>query len=246
MISSLVALQLDLVSDFDDNLANLVEHINRCEPYSFIVAPELCLTGYCYDQLPQASMFSDRAIETIKPMSADRTIALTMIMHDETQKAYQNTAVVFHRGEIVHRQSKAKLFTLNDEARYFASGDTDGIKLFEIDGLKVGVLICFELRFIDLWRQLRGADIIAVPSMWGSLRKQNLEQLSQALAVANQCYVAVANSAVDDMAKSSAVISPFGDVVIDDDKNCISARFFTKEIDKMRRYLDVGLLETRD
>ncbi len=48
------------------------------------------------------------------------------------------------------------------------------------------------------------------------------------------------------MAKSSAVISPFGDVVIDDDKNCISARFFTKEIDKMRRYLDVGLLETRD
>jgi predicted amidohydrolase len=245
MISNLVALQFSTTNSFEDNLTNLSKHINQCKKHTLVVAPELCLTGYCYDKLQEAAKFGSSVVPILERLSADKTIITTMITYDKKQTVYQNTAFVFCTNQTIHKQSKAKLFNLNDESKYFLKGDTKDIKLFEINGLKVGVLICFELRFIQLWLQLRGADIIVVPSMWGKLRKQNLEQLSQALAVANQCYVVVANSSSDGMAKSSAIISPFGDVMTDDNSTTITTRFLSKEISKMRRYLDVGLLETR-
>ncbi len=240
MISNLVTLQLKTEENFDENLNNLTKHIKSCEKYSLILAPELCLTGYCYDKLELASSFTVVATDTIKELSKEKTISLTMITYDKKKKSYQNTAFVFSQNSLIHKQSKAKLFHLNKEADYFLQADEKNIKLFDIGNTKVGLLICFELRFINLWLKLKGADIILVPSMWGVLRKQNLEQLSCALAVANQCYVVVANSAYDDMAKSSAVISPFGDVVIDDDKSKIVAKFIKSEITKMRRYIHIA------
>jgi len=108
--------------------------------------------------------------------------------------------------KIIHTQSKAELFVLNDERKYFLAGDEKDIKIIEIDGLKIASLICFELRFIRLWEKLKGADIIFIPAMWGILRKEHLETLSKALAIANQCFVIVSNSANDNMAKSSCKI----------------------------------------
>jgi predicted amidohydrolase len=41
-------------------------------------------------------------------------------------------------------------------------------------------VICFELRFIDFWKKMQGADLILIPSMWGKPRKQNFETLTRA------------------------------------------------------------------
>jgi len=57
----------------------------------------------------------------------------------------------------------------------------------------------------------------------------------------NQCFVIAANSANDDMAKSSAIITPFGEVFRDDRKVLICKTCDLNEIKKMRRYMDIGL-----
>ena len=95
--------------------------------------------------------------------------------------------------------------------------------------------------FIDFWKKIQGADLILIPSMWGILRKQNFETLSKALAVMNQCFVIATNSANDDMAKSSAIISPFGDEYRDDSKEVLIKELDLNEIKKMRRYMKVGI-----
>jgi len=240
-ISNLTALQFVTKENFKENLNTLIKYINTCEKNSLITAPELCLTGYSYDKLQEAYEASVAAIEVLKNLSIHKTIVLTMITLNKKYQKYQNTAFVFSQGDIIYKQSKAKLFNLNDESKYFLQADTKDIKLFNVNGFKVAILICFELRFIRLWIQLQTADIILIPSMWGVLRKQNLEQLSQALAVANQCYVIVSNSSNDNMAKSSAIISPFGKVVMYDEKEIIQTSFHPLDIKKMRRYLDVGI-----
>ncbi len=84
---------------------------------------------------------------------------------------------------------------------------------------------------------MEGADIVLVPARWGLPRKKHLEILSQALAVMNQCYVLLSNSSDADMASSSAIISPQGDVIRDDSKENLEGVVDFREIKKMRRYI---------
>jgi predicted amidohydrolase len=98
-------------------------------------------------------------------------------------------------------------------------------------------LICFELRFKELWKQLEGADIVIIPARWGLPRKLHLDILSRALAVMNQCFVLLCNSSDSDMASSSSIISPTGEYIQDDSKEIIKYNINLKDIKKMRRYI---------
>jgi len=99
------------------------------------------------------------------------------------------------------------------------------------------LLICFELRYKELWAKLEGADVILVPSQWGLPRKRHLEILGQALGVMNQCYCLVANSSKADMAASSAIYAPMGGLVRDDASTLIKGEIDFKQIKFMRRYI---------
>jgi len=236
---NLISLQLKTSKDFDKNLSKLIKRIENSPKDSFILAPELYLTGYAYNRLDEASLFTKKAINILKFLSYSKIISLTMTTKKNNK--YYNTLYVFHNGLIVHTQSKLKLFVLGDEKKHFTKGDKKDIKIIEINGIRIASLICFELRFIDLWKQIQGADIILIPAMWGKLRKEHYESLTRSLAISNQCYVMASDSANKYMAKSSAIISPFGDVTMDDTKKVISSIYNHKEIKKMRRYINTGI-----
>ena len=235
----LIALQIKTTQNFQENLNHLKSSINSCESDSLIVAPELALSGFSYDRMEEASTFSQKAIEEIKSLSENKIIALTFITKKDEN--FYNTLYIFHNFNIIHTQSKVKLFPLGNELEYFKAGNVDDIKIIEINGLKIATLICFELRFPELWQKIKGADIILNPAMWGIKRKDHYETISKALALVNQCFVVACNSADDNMAKGSAIINPFG-IVKKDDENEIIEDFFDKnEIKKVRTYINIGL-----
>ncbi len=235
----LIALQIKTTSNFQDNLTHLKELINSCEDNSLILAPELALSGFAYDNMEEASQFSIKAIEEIKELSINKTIALTFIIKKENK--YFNTLYIFDNQSIIHTQSKIQLFPLGNELEYFSAGNEDDIKIIEINGLKIATLICFELRFPKLWEKIKGADIILNPAMWGIKRKDHYETISKSLALINQCFVIACNSADDNMAKGSAIINPFGIVKKDDNLEIIEEKFDLDEIKKVRTYINIGL-----
>ena len=230
-----VVLQLPSKQRYQENLDKLIELIGMHHDKQIIVAPEVCLTAYDYDHLETAAMFSANALKTLKKEINEQILVLTLILKEEDE--YVNQAVVIHKHKVVHRQNKVKLFKLGDEDIYLRAGKEKKIKPFEIDGVKYALLICFELRFKELWKRIEGADVVLVPARWGKLRKQHLEILSRALAVMNQCYVLLSNSADSDMARSSAIIAPNGNVVMDDSKEAVEGTVDFREIKKMRRYI---------
>ncbi|WP_200762963.1 carbon-nitrogen hydrolase family protein [Nitrosophilus alvini] len=236
---SLSVLQFKTGDDFSKNLDTLKTLVKRCEEDSIVVAPEVCLTGFAYERFDEAASFGLHALKELLPLSQNRTIVFTMI--EKRDGKFYNFAKVLHRGEVLYEQPKVKLFKFGGETDYFEAGKMEDIRIFEIDGFKVGILICFELRFIEIWQKLKGCDIILVPAMWGVLRKRHFEQLTEALALMNQCYLAASDSANDDMAKSSAIITPFGVPYRDDRKNILCKTADIKEIKKMRKYMDIGL-----
>lgn len=224
---------------FEKNFDTLQHLILQTPPHSIVLAPELCLSAYAYEHLDAAAAFSASIVTPLAQLSTCKTIGLTLIEKEEAH--YINNFKLFHQGKLIYTQSKAKLFPLGKEERYFKAGKPENIKIITLNGIKIAVLICFELRFPSLWEQVKGADIILVPAYWGKERKAHLETLLKALAISNQAYVICANSADTSMAKSSAIVSPFGESVSDDRKSLLMQTFDTQTIKKMRRYLNVGL-----
>jgi len=53
----------------------------------------------------------------------------------------------------------------------------------------------------------------------------------------NQCFVLLANSKDKNMASSSAIISPTGEYVMDDNKKVLKKTLELSEVKKMRRYI---------
>ena len=230
-----VVLQLSSTKRYQENLDKLIEQIGKHHDKQIIVAPEVCLTAYDYEHLETAAMFSANALKTLKKEINEQILVLTLILKEDDE--YVNQAVVIHKHKVVHRQNKVKLFKLGDEDIYLQPGKEKKIKPFEINGVNYALLICFELRFKDLWKRIEGADIVLIPARWGKLRKQHLEILSRALAVMNQCYLLLSNSADSDMASSSAIIAPSGNTLMDDSKEAIEGTVDFREIKKMRRYI---------
>jgi predicted amidohydrolase len=236
----LVTVSFDFYEEaYEENLKKLIDGVTSAPSNSIVLAPELCLTNFSFDKMQEASEFGERALEKLKELSKDKIVSFSLTT--KRDEKFYNTAVLIYDGEIVYQRDKYQLFKFGDEHKYFTAGKIEDVKIVELDGIKFGILICFEIRFIDLWKKLQGVDILLVPALWGVLRKKQLEIISNSLAVINQCYVMVSNSKNSDMASSSAIITPFGEFIKDDSKDMLVMDFDKKEITKMRRYMDVGI-----
>lgn len=229
------ALQLPSHLRYQENMDTLLAYLQIHQDKHLVVAPEVFLTSLDYAHMATAAKFSAKALNTLKKEVDEQILVLTLIL--EEGDGFVNQAVVIHKHKVIYRQNKVKLFKLGDEDLYFTAGKKKQIKPFEIEGVKYAVLVCFELRFKELWRQIEGADVVLVPSRWGKPRKTHLEVLSRALAVMNQCYVVVSNSSDDQMAGSSSIISPTGEVMANDKLKAIEGSIDFREIKKMRRYI---------
>ncbi len=228
-------LNLPSAKRYQENLDKLLRLLRENSDKQIVVVPEVYLTAYDYEHLHTAAMFSAKALKLLKQETGEQIVVLTLIL--EEGDGFVNQAVVIHKHKVVYKQNKFKLFKLGDEDLYLHAGKKKKIMPFEIEGVKYAILICFELRFKDLWKQIEGVDVVLIPARWGLLRKKHLEILSAALAVMNQCYVLLSNSSDSDMASSSAIISPNGKVVMDDSKEVVEGVVDFREIKKMRRYI---------
>lgn len=235
----LCSLSFKTTTNYKENLNTLLELVNSCDDYSLIVAPEVCLSGFDYDNLDAISSFSLQANIALKKASKNKIIILTIIEKIDNQVF--NFVKIFHNEKILYQRAKAKLFLFGGEHNYFSEGKEDEVAIVEVDGLKIGLLVCFELRFKDLWKKLEGADIIALPSWWGVLRTEHFTTLSRALAIMNQCYVVASDSANEECTKMSGIINPQGDEERNGNKPCLELEYNKKEISLMRRYMDVGI-----
>ena len=230
-----VTLQLPTHLRYQENLDTLLSYLETHQDKHIVVAPEVFLTGLDYAHMTTAAKFSANALKTLKKEIDEQVVVLTLILEDGDD--FVNQAVVIHKHKIIHRQEKIKLFKLGDEDLYFKAGKKKKIKPFVLDGVVYALLICFELRFKELWKQIEGADVVLIPARWGKPRKKHLEVLSEALAVMNQCYVVLSNASDVDMASSSAIISPTGEAIRDDKEEAIEGTIDFREIKKMRRYI---------
>jgi predicted amidohydrolase len=138
-----------------------------------------------------------------------------------------NTAVVVGPdGKVQAASRKIHLFDVEvgDGQSYRESGAvTPGVEpvVVEIEGVKVGLSVCYDLRFPELYRRLvdLGAQVLVVPAAFTLVTgKDHWHVLLRARAIESQCYVvAAAQWGTHPKGRStfgkSLVVDPWGDVV---------------------------------
>ncbi|QQF52561.1 carbon-nitrogen hydrolase family protein [Campylobacter fetus subsp. venerealis] len=217
MISSLRSLTLDSLGVVNraSELLNLVKDI---KPGELALGSELCVSGY--ENL--GDDFENTLIANLKKSLSNGSFFGFTHFSDGF-----NEFILLNGDKEIYKQKKAILFTPNLEQDKFKAGKVEDINLFELEGVKIGVLICFELRFTELWEKLKGADIILVPSLWGKGRKRHFEILCEALALQNRCYVVACS---DKDLKFEAVFKPSGHIAKSSEFEPNSANEFKKSL----------------
>jgi len=129
-----------------------------------------------------------------------------------------NTFVVARPGGRVDRYRKIHPFTYGGEDRHVRPGD-DFVTL-DIDGLRVSLFVCYDLRFGDeFWRLALDTDVYLVPANWPVSRREHWMALLRARAIENQAYVIGCNRVGDggnlSYVGDSKVFGPNGDLLAD-------------------------------
>lgn len=118
----------------------------------------------------------------------------------EGQERLHNTSVVVNPdGDVVARYRKLHLFDVEIDGRLYEESATmapgDEIVVASLAGVPVGLTICYDLRFPELYRRLAawGARMITVPAAFTmDTGKDHWEVLLRARAIENQVYVLAA------------------------------------------------------
>jgi len=220
-------LQLDIAfGQPEANRTTVREWIERAAAAGtdLVVLPEMWNTGY---SLPNIRDIADRnGAETIALLGElARTHKINIhggSVADLRGDDVYNTTYVFDReGQVVATYSKIHLFRLMDEDQYLQGGDTVG--LFRLDGLQLGTMICYDLRFPELTRtmSLGGAQIVFLPAEWPYPRLNHWRHLQIARAIENQMFIVSCNR-VGTAGETvffghSMVVDPWGDVLLQAD-----------------------------
>jgi len=116
----------------------------------------------------------------------------------QPDRVYNSTLVYDPQGARAARYDKIHLFSFRqgeesyDESRTITAGSTPVRVDCRYAGgvLRVGLSVCYDLRFPELYRQLAGVDLLLVPAAFtATTGKAHWETLLKARAIENLCYV---------------------------------------------------------
>jgi predicted amidohydrolase len=218
-----VAVQFDIAwEDRAANHARVAGMLERQAPprQSLIVLPEMFASGFSMN-VTKTAQDETRADERFVANLCRRFgvwCVAGVVSRGASPEMGRNEAVVIDpQGGLVTRYCKMHPFSLAGEDRCCEPGA--GIVTFDWAGFTAAPVICYDLRFPELFRvaTMRGASLFLVIANWPDARAEQRLILLSARAIENQAYVVGVNRVGDDpghhYAGQSVVIDPRGEVI---------------------------------
>ncbi|GIO20273.1 hydrolase [Oceanobacillus oncorhynchi subsp. incaldanensis] len=192
------------------------------ENSNIIVLPELWTTGYDLENINKLATDNLEPMKTfIQKLAKEYNINIVAgsVMNKKSEGIMNTSFVVNRNGECIHEYSKIHLVPMMKEPEYMVGGNNKA-STFELDGVNMGVLICYDLRFPELFRRLAlgGAKIIYVVAEWPIERTNQWLTLLKARAIENQCFIVASNIVGKqpigaEFAGNSIIIDALGNVI---------------------------------
>jgi len=209
-----------VLGDLDSTIEKLNTLLDGSEETDLMVLPELCNSGYNFTDRDQAWGTSEeigqsRFIAYLIDKCREADLHIVSGFNERSNDHLYNSAVLVGPEGYMGKYRKCHLFM--NERDYFQPGD-QGLPVFETEKFRIGMLICFDWIFPEVWRilALRGADIICHPS---NLVLPGLAQKAiPAHALTNRVFIVTANRVGTErelqFTGRSVIADPAGDIMI--------------------------------
>lgn len=209
------------LGDLDANLRKIRDFSARAREggAGLIVFPEMVDTGYAMPVIQAcARPWSEGAVPELQKAAKSLSIAIICgVSERDAASIYNSQVFIGANGKVVGSYRKTHLFTAAPigEDKCFSPGNE--LTSFPFGGLRLGLSICYDLRFPEVYRTLaieEDVNVFVLSSAWPFPRVEHFRILAVARAIENQSYVIVSNRVgVDDgvtFCGSSAIIDPYG------------------------------------
>jgi len=222
------AAQMAIGASIDENLDRIIEYMRRGaeQGLEVMVFPEAALTGYSPSigrgRAPEEWSSIREALKTIGQACAE--LGLWSIVGSEAWngKGWVNRVYAYSdTGQPVARYDKVHL--TRSDVRYYLPGE--GATVFDLKGIRVGLQICYDVRFPEGYRELlaKGAQII-VQGFYGSggntWKVPVLEAHLRSRAAESGCFVVGCNVAGPLQIVVSQIVDPLGLVLARANQDC--------------------------
>ena len=161
-----------------------------------LVLPECAIPGYMFDSLAEALPFAEEipgpSTDTLSAACARLGVHVVCGMLEVDGAGLRNAAVLIGPEGLIGTYRKTHLPVLGVD-RFVTPGDE--LPVFDTALGRIGLEICYDLRFPEVTRSLAlaGADLVALPTNWPLAARVNAELLAPARAYENRTYLLVSN-----------------------------------------------------
>ncbi len=209
------------LGEVDANLRKIRDFSARAKEggAELVVFPEMADTGYSMPVIQaHATPWTEGAVPELRTMAKSLSIAIICgVSEREGNSIYNSQVFIDANGAIIGSYRKTHLFTGTPigEDKCFSPGHE--LTSFPFGGFRLGLSICYDLRFPEVYRKLaieQAANVFIISSAWPFPRVEHFRILCAARAIENQSYMIVSNRVGTDegvtCCGSSAIIDPYG------------------------------------
>jgi len=196
---NVIALQFDIAwENKPANFAKVHQLLSRAAPRkdSLVVLPEMFATGFSMNTDAIAENYEGETEQFLAATAKEFGVFLLggAALRGRDGRA-RNKALAFSpAGELLAFYAKMRPFAPGGESEHYAAGERT--TTFRWGDCAVAPLICYDLRFPELFRQATAArrpELFVVIASWPEKRILHWARLLQARAIENQAYVVGVN-----------------------------------------------------
>ncbi len=203
---SIASCQFPVSSSIEENAQWIMKQMNEANAMGATLAhfPECALSGYpgvdmkSLDGFQWTKLHSYTDSITSLAQKLDMWVLLGSIHElSDTLKPLNSLYVINSSGEIIDRYDKR--FCTTGDLKHFSAGNH--FVVFDIKGIRCGLLICFDVRFPELYREYKKLDVDLVFQSFynarqkpGGIHPKIMPVTAQTRAATNHFYMSLTNS----------------------------------------------------
>ena len=178
-----------IIGDVAGNLARICTAVTEVavQGAKLIVLPELCVTGYMFADREEAlglaeEVPSGSSSQSLIALASSLGIYLVAGLAERVGSDLFNSAILVGPNGYVGHYRKVHLW--DNEKTIFSAGDI-GLRVFDTDIGRIGLLICYDAWFPEAFRSLtlQGADVVCIPTNWVPIPGQQVGAPAMALSL---------------------------------------------------------------
>ena len=187
------------IGDKKKNYKKLEKQLSNIKKTDIIVLPEVWNVGWACDKFIEASesIESSNTIKFLSQLAKNKNANIIggSIIIKKNNRYYNTCPVINRSGELIATYDKMHLYSYYgcNEGDYLTTGESP--VLVDIEGVKIGLTICYDIRFPEIYRAYRkaGADILVNVAAWSYSKPIPWEMMTKSRAIENQTYMVAIN-----------------------------------------------------